>query len=137
MKKEIQDFVDYYNVLELPPLDLIKEYANNALLCCPPKFQKVLASTTVTVENFVTIDILQELNVLRKEELLGLYKVFDSKKKRELVLFRVPLIMYSIATSEDIESVVARVTVYEISHRANCVSLRKQWLSKIKSTYSL
>jgi predicted Zn-dependent protease with MMP-like domain len=136
MKKISHNLTENGNVFKIPNLDSIKEYANNALLCCPSKFQKTLSSTAIIVENFVSASILKELNIPKKEDLLGLYKVFDAKKRRELVLFRVPLVMYSITTGEDIEKVVARVTVYEISHRSNCVYLRKQWLSKIQSIYT-
>lgn len=117
-------------VLALPSIRAIQEYANRALYCCPKKIQSVLTDTCVSVQNFASHDILLELNVSDKNELLGLYRMQDHI--RELILYRCPLILYSQSTQENIASVVARVTVYEISHRANCVSLRKQWLDKIR-----
>jgi predicted Zn-dependent protease with MMP-like domain len=125
---------DSDNVFEMPDLELIRVYANKALSCCPAKLQHASVSTTVTVENFVSDSMLEKLNIACKEDLLGLYKTFDTHdtKERELILFRAPLVIYAITSCEKIESVVARVTVYEISYRSNCVYLRKQWLDKIK-----
>lgn len=126
--------IQYFNTLELPTLDEIKTFANHALMYCPTKIQKTLINTSISVENFVSKEILKELNLSDKKELLGLYKVYDNSKKRELILYRCPLIMYSLNSNEDILSVVSRVTVYEISHRSNCSYLRKQWLDKIKKS---
>lgn len=117
-------------VFNIPNLETILDYANRALHCCPRKIENVLNDTVISVQNFAPQDILTELNITDKNELLGLYQMHD--KIRELTLYRCPLILYSRSTQDEIANVVARVTVYEISHRANCVSLRKQWLDKIR-----
>jgi predicted Zn-dependent protease with MMP-like domain len=116
---------------EVPDLNQIKEYSTNALLCCPAKIQKVLKDTQIIVENFASVEVLRELRVSNKNELLGLYKT-HSNKRRDLILYRCPLVLYAKAFNESIQNIVARVTVYEISHRTNCVSLRKQWLDKLR-----
>lgn len=120
------------SVFDLPCLNQVREYAANALFCCPTKIQNVLFDTQIIVENFASWDILEELKVKNKKELLGLYRMRNEKKQRDLILYRCPLVLYAQSSKEMISSVVARVTVYEISHRANCVSLRKQWLDKIR-----
>lgn len=119
-----------HRIFNLPDLDAIQEYADRALMCCPKKIQEILLDTKIIVENFASKEILSELNVQDKNELLGLYRMQDHG--RELILYRCPLILYSKSSNETIASVVARVTVYEISHRTNCVSLRRQWLEKIR-----
>lgn len=116
----------------LPSLRQIHEYASNTLLCCPTKIQKLLYETQIIVENFAESAVLQELKIKKRNELLGLYRLRKNSKGRDLILYRCPLILYARSLGEGVDSVVARVTVYEISHRANCVSLRKQWLDKIR-----
>jgi predicted Zn-dependent protease with MMP-like domain len=116
---------------KIPSLNQIKEYSTNALSCCPTKIQKVLKDTQIIVENFASADVLRELRVANKNELLGLYKTHSSRR-RDLILYRCPLVLYAKVFNESIQNIVARVTVYEISHRTNCVSLRKQWLDKLR-----
>lgn len=119
-------------VAELPSLRQIQDYASKALLCCPTKIQSLLRDTRILVENYADPKVLNELKIKSKSELLGLYRFLKNSKRRDLILYRCPLVLYSRSLGEPIDSVVARVTVYEISHRANCVSLRKQWLEKIR-----
>lgn len=119
-------------VVDLPSLEQIRDYAANALLCCPLKIQNILYDTQIIVENYAKRSVLDELKIKKKSELLGLYRLMKNTKGRDLLLYRCPLILYARSLGEPISSVVARVTVYEISHRANCISLRKQWLDKIR-----
>jgi predicted Zn-dependent protease with MMP-like domain len=133
MTQQKQHKFDYRNVFELPSLELIKIYADRALACCPKEMQKSLKNTSIVVENVVSKSLLKKLEISSPGELLGLYKVYEFPTKCELTLFRCPLIMYSISSNEDIGSVVARVTVYEISHRSQFSGLSKQWLNSIKT----
>ncbi|MDR1907784.1 MAG: metallopeptidase family protein [Holosporales bacterium] len=119
-------------VFDVPCLKQIKEYATNALRCCPAKIQSALSDTQIIIENFAPIEVLNELRVKNKNELLGLYKMHNDSNVKNLILYRGPLVLYARTSNEAISNVVARVTVYEISHRANCISLRKQWLDKIR-----
>jgi predicted Zn-dependent protease with MMP-like domain len=125
------DYVDN-RVFCIPCLKQIKEYAATALYCCPAKVQNTLRVTRIVVENFASKDVLDELCVKNKNELLGLYKMHSNSNEKDLILFRGALVLYSKLSKKSISSVVARVTVYEISHRANCVSLRKLWLEQIR-----
>ncbi|MDR0631129.1 MAG: metallopeptidase family protein [Holosporales bacterium] len=119
-------------VFDVPCIQQIKEYATNALYCCPAKIRGALSDTEIVVENFASPDVLNELRVKNRNELLGLYKMHHENDTKNLILYRGPLVLYAGSSHESISNVVARVTVYEISHRANCVSLRKQWLDKIR-----
>jgi predicted Zn-dependent protease with MMP-like domain len=119
-------------VFNVPCIKQIREYATNALHCCPAKIQNTLHDTQILVENFAPKEVLNELRVKNRNELLGLYKMHNDNHSKNLILYRAPLILYAENSNEAIANVVARVTVYEISHRANCVSLRKQWLDKIR-----
>ncbi|MDR1208631.1 MAG: metallopeptidase family protein [Holosporales bacterium] len=119
-------------IFDVPCIKQIKEYATNALFCCPAKIRGTLNDTEIVVENFAPVDVLSELRVKNKNELLGLYKMQNENNTKSLILYRGPLVLYAGSSNESVSNVVARVTVYEISHRANCVSLRKQWLDKIR-----
>lgn len=119
-------------VIFAPTLRQIQDYASTALLCCPNRIQKVIHDTEITVENYAPSEVLQELKVKNRNELLGLYKIHPEDGGRTLTLYRAPLILYAQSSNEFISSVVARVTIYEISHRTNCLSLRKQWLDKMR-----
>ncbi|GHS91847.1 hypothetical protein AGMMS49949_02930 [Alphaproteobacteria bacterium] len=126
-------FLEEANIFRVPSLKEIQDFSRDAMACCPLKIQKTLKDTLISVENFAPAEVLKELRVKNKNELLGLYRINDEpSKKRELVLYRVPLVLYSKTSCEPIFNVVARVTVYEISHRTDCVALRKQWLDKIR-----
>ncbi|MDR2464219.1 MAG: metallopeptidase family protein [Holosporales bacterium] len=124
--------IDQSQVFRIPCLKQIKEYAAMALYCCPAKIQNTLRDTRIVVENFASEDVLNELRVKNKNELLGLYKMHGNGNEKDLILFRGALVLYAKLSKESISNVVARVTVYEISHRANCVSLRKLWLEQIR-----
>lgn len=119
-------------IVFIPTLQQIQDYASAALLCCPSKIQRMLGDTHIIVENYATNEILNELGVKNKNELLGLYKIHQDDSGRTLTLYRGPLVLYAQISRELISSVVARVTIYEISHRTNCLSLRKQWLDKMR-----
>jgi predicted Zn-dependent protease with MMP-like domain len=123
---------DSDNVFILPSLELIKIYADTAMECCPKEIRKTLTNTSIIVENSVPKHLLRKLEITSASHLLGLYKVYDAPLKCELTLFRGPLIMYAISSNEEIGTVVARVTVYEISHRSQFSNLSKQWLNSIK-----
>lgn len=120
------------SVVDLPSLEQIRDYAASTLLCCPLKMKNILCETRIVVENYAKKSVLDELKIKKKTELLGLYRIMKNTKGRDLLLYRCPLILYARSLGEPVPSVVARVTVYEISHRANCISLRKQWLDKIR-----
>lgn len=121
------------SVVFVPTIQQIQDYASAAMLCCPHKIQKMLSDTNIIVENYAPGDVLKELNVKKRNELLGLYKIHSNGSGRTLTLYRGPLILYAQLSRESIASVVARVTIYEISHRTNCLSLRKQWLDKMRT----
>lgn len=124
-------FAPSLSVVFIPTLQQIQDYASAALLCCPNKIQKMLSDTNVIVENYASCEILNELKVKNRNELLGLYKIHSDGSGRTLTLYRGPLVLYAQVSKELISNVVARVTIYEISHRTNCLSLRKQWLDKM------
>lgn len=132
MPNILQKFIPQGEVVQIQSLDFIKQCAEYALSCCPSKLKKDLANISITVENLVPNEVMQELKIEKKNELLGLYKILESQQGHELILYRNPLIMYAKTYGEDIAHVVSRVTIYEISHRANCTNLRKQWLDKVK-----
>ncbi|MDR0625523.1 MAG: metallopeptidase family protein [Holosporales bacterium] len=123
------------NVFVLPSLEDIKKYAQMALACCPGKIQPNAQQITITVENYVSSALLQNLLLNEKERLLGLYRanMVTSLCKNEVILFRGPLVLYALNSGERVEDVVARVTVSEILHKSNFAYLKKQWLNSIKS----
>lgn len=116
--------IDKNNILcfMLHSIAHIQDIANDIMNMLPVSIKLRLNDITVQVENFATNDILEDLNIDSRYDLLGLYRGIpttlnkQSKDLSIIFLFRGPIIRYVQEFQEPIESVIKQVIVQEIAH---------------------
>jgi predicted Zn-dependent protease with MMP-like domain len=109
----------------LPSLEIFHQYANEIVNQMPTNLNHNLESVSIKIENFAHQQILSDLKIEDRYELLGLYKGVPipvkilSVKMEEpdtIYLYRCPLIKYSMENDESLFTIVERVIKHEISH---------------------
>lgn len=110
---------------EIPDLADIYSMAYTILTELPDKYQPFLKSVIIQVENFPDLQMLQNLKLTDRYDLLGLYKGIPLPKKTLddaldepdiIYLFRCPVIRYARENQESVTQLVNHVMIHEIGH---------------------
>lgn len=103
----------------------IEEIAHSSMKMLPRTIYQKVKNIELKVENFATTKILKELNIDNKYDLLGLYSGVPLHEKNLLnkqsiidtiFLYRGPLIKYTRASCDSINSVICSVLIQEVGH---------------------
>jgi predicted Zn-dependent protease with MMP-like domain len=110
----------------LPNIDYFYNLSLDIVESLPDDFSFSQEKLTIKVENYPEQNILDELKIANRNDLLGLYRgiptVPNANKKNILkneniiFLYRGPLIKYSFEHREPVESIVKHVLIHEIGH---------------------
>ncbi|MCX7337803.1 MAG: metallopeptidase family protein [Alphaproteobacteria bacterium] len=124
------------SITSLPDIADFYVLAQRTIDSLPEKFQILLDSLCVKVENFSDEQTLGSLKIKDKYDLLGLYRGLPvSAKKSEgsvsmpdlIYLYRGPLIRYARDNGETLEKVVRHVMVHEISYHFGFTDYDVSW----------
>lgn len=115
---------DLNNFFYLPNISDIYDFAYESLQILPYPFRVNLKNFIIDVQNFAEPEILLELSIKDKYDLLGLYKgvpVTLKKKKSnklpdKIYLYRGPLIRHAMENEEKIKSLIYHVLINEIGY---------------------
>ncbi|CAO5681797.1 MAG: hypothetical protein NEHIOOID_00383 [Holosporales bacterium] len=116
--------IDKNNILcfMLHSIAHIQDLADNVMNMLPDTIKHRLSNIVIQVENFATSDMLEDLNIDSRYDLLGLYRGIPATSRLEsndlsvIFLFRGPIIRYVQEFQEPIESVIKQIIVQEIAH---------------------
>jgi predicted Zn-dependent protease with MMP-like domain len=112
-------------VTDLMSIHSIKDIAFDAFDILPENFQSDAMHVHIVVENFADAETLKSLRMDEKYELLGLYRgtpipvksVFSGIERADVILlYRCPLIRYSIDNNESIETLIKHVVLHELGY---------------------
>jgi predicted Zn-dependent protease with MMP-like domain len=125
-------------VLQLPAVAEIYDFAYESLQKLPKSFRTHLKNFVIEVKNFADNDILEELVMKDRYDLLGLYRgvpVPLKKKTRHkqldiIYLYRCPLIRHAVENNEDVKALVHHVLINEIAHHFGCTAHEMAWMQQ-------
>jgi predicted Zn-dependent protease with MMP-like domain len=114
-----------WETLEAPSLEDIDRLARKALAGLPADFRNLCDGLVVTVEDFPSDDILEEMSAETEFDILGLFTGrglaqagagFTGEMPNIIHLYRRPILDYWAEHEESLGSVVTHVMVHEIGH---------------------
>lgn len=123
---------------EMPDLADIYAIAYRTLGDLPDKYKPYTQNLIVRVENYPSHDILNNLKLPDKNDLLGLYRGVplplkvsptNSKLPDIIHLYRCPLIKYATDNHQSIDELVHHVMIHEIGHHFGYTESDSEWLS--------
>jgi predicted Zn-dependent protease with MMP-like domain len=124
---------------DMPDLARLYSMAHKGLASLPEKFKPFVETLLVRVENFADEEIIKNLKLTDKYDLLGLYrgiplplKALSSPRKLPdvIYLYRCPLIKYAADTTERVEEIVRYVMLHELGHHFGYSDHDLDWLDK-------
>lgn len=123
-------------IVRMPAVAEIYDFAYQSLQQLPKTFRSHLKNFVIEVKNFAEIDILEELSMKDRYDLLGLYRgvpVPLKKKTRNkqpdiIYLYRCPLIRHAVENQEDVKALVHHVLINEIGHHFGCTAHEMAWM---------
>ena len=115
-------------VLRMPAVAEIYDFAYESLQKLPKSFRSHLKNFVIEVKNFAEHNVLAELSMTDRYDLLGLYKGIPlplkkktrSKKPDIIYLYRCPLIRHAVENEEDVKALIHHVLINEIGHHFGC-----------------
>lgn len=126
---------------DMPDLADLYTMAYKTLSELPEKFRPFTKNILVRVENYAGEDTLQNLDLVDKNDLLGLYRGIplplkgsptESKLPDIIYLFRCPLIKYAKENTEPLNELVHHVMIHEIGHHFGYDEMDSDWISRSK-----
>ncbi len=123
-------------IVRMPAVAEIYDFAYESLQHLPKSFRTHLKNFVIEVKNFAEKDILEELAMKDRYDLLGLYRGIPvplKKKTRNkqpdiIYLYRCPLIRHAVENQEDVKSLVHHVLINEIGHHFGCTAYEMAWM---------
>lgn len=124
---------------EMPDLAEIYAIAYGTLGSLPDKYKPYTQNLIVRVENYPGHDVLENLKLRDKNDLLGLYRgvplplkisPMNSKLPDIIHLYRCPLIKYAKENQQPINDLVHHVMIHEIGHHFGYAEADEEWLSQ-------
>ncbi len=127
--------VDFF---QLPAIAEIYDFAYESLQKLPSSFRMHLKNFVIEVKNFAESEVLEELCMKDRYDLLGLYRgvpVPLKKKSRRkqldiIYLYRCPLIRHAVENREDVKLLVHHVLINEIAHHFGCTAHEMTWMQQ-------
>ena len=110
---------------DVPDLTDVYEIAYQTIERLPPQFRPYTKSIIIRVENYPDDDMLESVNLIERNDLLGLYKGIPLPQKGYKIpmtlpdviyLFRCPLIRYALENEQDLPKLIEHVMIHEIAH---------------------
>lgn len=124
---------------EMPDLADLYAMAYKTINDLPEKFHEHTANLLVRVENFADPDILDQLNLQDKYDLLGLYRGTPLPQKNMhsssaipdvIFLYRCPIIRFARESDEKIDVLVHHVMIHEMGHHFGYNDYDMEWIVK-------
>lgn len=143
MKKKDSKVVDFRKrneFADLPDLADLYTMAYKTLAELPDKYKPYTQNLIVRIENYASSDILENLDLTDKNDLLGLYRgvplplkiMPNSSKLPDIIhLYRCPLIKYATDNMQPISELVEQVMIHEIGHHFGYSKDDSEWLDTI------
>ena len=127
---------DEIRVVHMPAVAEIYDFAYESLQRLPNSFRSHLKNFVIEVKNFAENNVLEELSMTDKYDLLGLYrgvplplKKKTSNKKPDIIyLYRCPLIRHAVENAEDVKALIHHVLINEIGHHFGCTAHEMAWI---------
>lgn len=124
------------HIVHMPAVAEIYDFAYESLQRLPKSFRTQLKNFVIEVRNFAENDVLEELSMKDKYDLLGLYrgipvplkKKTARKKPDTIYLYRCPLIRHAVENAEDVKALIHHVLVNEIGHHFGCNAHEIAWI---------
>lgn len=126
---------------DMPDLADLYTMAYKTLASLPEKFKPFVKNLLVRVENFADDDIIKNLKLDDKYDLLGLYRGIPLPLKATpnsgnlpdiIYLYRCPLIKYASENNSKVEDIVHHVMIHEIGHHFGYSDHELDWISKLE-----
>lgn len=126
------------NFLQMPAIAEIYDFAYESLQKLPQSFRMHLKNFVIEVKNFAEQEILEELLMKDRYDLLGLYRGVPVPLKRRtkhkqldvIYLYRCPLIRHAKENNEEVRSLVQHVLINEIAHHFGCTAHEMAWIQQ-------
>ncbi|MBP9828757.1 MAG: metallopeptidase family protein [Proteobacteria bacterium] len=127
---------DEIRVVHMPAVAEIYDFAYESLQRLPNSFRSHLKNFVIEVKNFAENNVLEELSMTDRYDLLGLYrgvplplKKKTSNKKPDIIyLYRCPLIRHAVENAEDVKALIHHVLINEIGHHFGCTAHEMAWI---------
>lgn len=124
------------SIVRMPAVAEIYDFAYESLQRLPKSFRSHLKNFVIEVKNFADKEVLTELSMTDRYDLLGLYrgvpiplKKKTSRKNHDVIyLYRCPLIRHALENEEDVKSLVHHVLINEIGHHFGCTAHEMAWM---------
>lgn len=118
------------NLVYVPDVSEIYDFAYASLQRLPESFRAHLKNFIIEVQNFADSEILAELDMQDRYDLLGLYrgvpvalkKKVSNKEPDTIFLYRCPLIRHARENDDDVKALVNHVLINEIGHHFGCTA---------------
>lgn len=123
---------------QMPAIAEIYDFAYESLQRLPQSFRMHLKNFVIEVKNFAEKEILEELVMKDRYDLLGLYRGVPVPLKRRtkhkqldvVYLYRCPLIRHANENNEDVRALVHHVLINEIAHHFGCTAHEMAWIQQ-------
>lgn len=121
-------------------LDDMYDIVESVVQSLPQDIGRIALSLEITVDNFPPADILADLGIANKYDLLGLYRGLPVKTQatngpssNAIFLYRCPLLRYSEEHQEPMDHLIRHVFLYEMGHHLG-VDSHQFWQSLNKKS---
>lgn len=108
---------------KLMSLDDMYDIVESVVQSLPADIRRITQNLEIVVDNFPPANILADLGILNKYDLLGLYRGLPLKDQEDseetpntIFLYRCPLLRYGEEHQEDMSDLVKHVFLYEMGH---------------------
>lgn len=129
-----------YPATQWPELSDFYIYGYQIIKNMPEKFAPYIQNIVLCVENFAHQEILDNLNLQDRNELLGLYRGIPLSHKTEnheipdlIYLYRYPIIHYAEEQGTDIQEIIYHIMIHEIGHH---FGFTDEEMHEIESSYN-
>lgn len=126
---------------DMPDLADIYTTAYRTLTNLPEKYKPFTQNLIVRVENYPGQDIVDNLKLSDKNDLLGLYRgvplplklsATNSQLPDIIHLYRCPLIKYARDNHQPLTELIHHVMIHEIGHHFGYSESESEWLEKLE-----
>lgn len=114
-------------------LDDMYDIVESVVQSLPEDIRRIAFDLEITVDNLPSADILADLGITNKYDLLGLYQGLPLKSQPKegptantIFLYRCPLLRYAEEHQEEMDQLIRHVFLYEMGHHLG-VDSRQFW----------